>query len=62
MPTIINPVTTRPTRFAELGYAHISPGYWRIYDLSTDSPIGPHYATKAELLADLGRFADQFGC
>lgn len=54
--------TIRPTRFPELGYACDAPGLWRIYDTSTGGAIGPFYATKAELLADLARFAREFGC
>jgi hypothetical protein len=51
---------TRPTRYAELGYCRLSANLWRIVDMSTDSVIGPHYATKGELLADLGNYARDF--
>lgn len=50
----------RPTRFPELGYRMDGPGLWRIYDTDTESAVGPQYATKAELLADLERYARDF--
>ncbi len=52
----------RKTRFPELAYTNITPGLWRIVDTSTKQTVGPHYATKAELLADLERYARDFGC
>ena len=54
----------RPTRFKELGYRHDSERNWRIVDIMDggESSIGPYYVTKAELLADLERFAEVFGC
>ena len=50
------------TRFLELNYVKIKDGLWRIVDASTGAPVGPHYRTKMELLADLDRFASVFGC
>jgi len=51
-----------PTRFPELGYRQDDRNCWRIYDLSDRKPVGAPYRTKAELLADLERYAEQFGC
>ncbi len=50
------------TRFPELGFANVDKGRWRIIDRSTGSTVGPHYRTKAELMADVDRFAELFGC
>lgn len=47
------------TRFPELGYTLSEPGLWRVVDLSTGAHVGPHYRSKAELLADLERYARQ---
>ena len=52
----------RPTRFKELGYRLEAPNTWRVIDMSTDCAIGHAYRTKTELLADLARFAKDFGC
>lgn len=53
------------TRFPELGYEKHDAALWRIMDL-TDSgraaAVGPHYRSKSELLADLDRYAAEFGC
>jgi hypothetical protein len=51
-----------PTRFAELGYRKDSSRLWRIYALDGPAAVGPLYRTKAELLADLERFAREYGC
>lgn len=61
----------RPTRWRELGYMMLAPRCWRIVDLeqtkynacrhNTPSCVGPVYLTKAELLADLTRYATDFG-
>ena len=60
----VKPVRYRPTRFKELGYRCDGPSLWRIYDIRDDPPaaVGPFYKTKAELLADLDRYAAEFGC
>ncbi len=56
------------TRFPELGYRMDAPGLWRIYDIidlkadGSPAAIGPQYANKLELLADLDRYATSFGC
>lgn len=52
----------RKTRYSELGYDNFGPGLWRIINVETGSETGQHYKTKAELLADLDRFAAEFGC
>lgn len=54
--------SNRPTRFSELAYTQTAPGLWRIVDTGTGLTIGPFYATKAELLADLARYAKNYGC
>ena len=51
----------RPTRYRELGYRRDAPDLWRIVDRNGDAVVGPQYRTKAELLADLDRFAAEFG-
>jgi hypothetical protein len=53
------------TRYKELEYRKDGPTLWRICETPSseaNSAIGPHYRTKAELLADLERFAAEFGC
>jgi hypothetical protein len=52
----------RPTRFAELGYMKQGTALWRIIAVDTGNAVGPFYATKAELLADLARYAKDYGC
>lgn len=55
------------TRYADLGY-QCREDHWRVLDLSRREPgdeprgVGPCYASEAELLADLDRFAHDFGC
>lgn len=52
------------TRFDRLGYANVCPGIWQFIDLiepCAPAQIGRLYATKAELLADLERFAQERG-
>jgi len=46
------------TRYAELAYEQRGTNLWRI--IST-AAIGPHYKSRAELLADLDRFAREYG-
>lgn len=55
--------TIRPTRFATLGYRQDDTSLWRVYNMDGDTPhaVGPHYRTKAELLADLERYANEYG-
>ena len=52
----------RRTRYKELGYVKHSPTLWRIVDMESGHVIGPHYRSKEELLADLTRFAREYGC
>jgi hypothetical protein len=52
----------RPTRYSELGYWKQSANLWRIVSTEDGAVVGPMYATKAELLGDLGRYAAQYGC
>ena len=52
---------SRPTRFPGLFYDEAAKGLWRIMD-ADGAGIGQLYASKAELLADLDRYAaDYFG-
>ncbi len=44
------------TRYAQLGYEKQGK-IWRVIDAATGSAVGPQYRTKAELLADLPRYA-----
>jgi predicted membrane protein len=50
------------TRFKEIGFTKVAPGLWRFVDLETGATVGPHYARKDELLADLTRYATDYGC
>lgn len=50
------------TRYVELGYRLDSPRNWRIVDKDSGSSVGPSYGSKGELLADLDRYAANFGC
>lgn len=50
------------TRFSQLGFVRLEPRVWRFVDLTegqTDPPrcVGPIYASRAELLADLTEYA-----
>jgi hypothetical protein len=55
------------TRFASLQYTCEAPSQWTIVDAESTKdngftvPIGPKYASKDELLADLERFATERG-
>lgn len=51
----------RATRFKELCYVKWGKD-WRLVDNSTGSTVGPIYSTKAELMGDLSRYAEFFGC
>ena len=56
--------TLRPTRYAELFYRQDAPTLWRIYVKEAGDiayAVGPHYRTKAELLADLQQYAELYG-
>lgn len=55
----------KKTRYAGLVYACVIPGLWRVGDAHDKMPttgsefraVGPRYASEAELLADLDRYA-----
>jgi hypothetical protein len=49
------------TRFDEIRFHQPFPGVWRFVD-AEDRDVGPQYATRAELLADLERYAAEYGC
>jgi hypothetical protein len=52
------------TRFPELDYANICKGVWSFFNVDPDgrrNKVGPHYASKVELLCDLERYAKEFG-
>ena len=49
------------TRYAGLNYEEHDVHLWRIIDMDSERAVGPHYESRAELLADLGRFARAFG-
>jgi len=53
--------TLRETRYANLRY-HQTPAGWRVVDCHEPgrfADVGPIYATRAELLADLDRYASE---
>jgi hypothetical protein len=59
----------RKTRFKELGYWRIDDRTWCFLDIEGGknanglySQIGPHYPSEKALLADLDRYAFQYGC
>ena len=52
---------TYTTRFSGLGFTKIAPSHWQFIDLESGSQIGPRYASKAELLADLSDYAQRAG-
>ena len=62
--------TLYKTRFTEIGFTLNSPADWRFVDLSDAQDgnkdhmhcIGASYATKAELLASVERYAAEYGC
>ena len=49
------------TRFSELGYSLIGDD-WRFVTTEGHRPVGPYYYAEKELLADLDRYAVQYGC
>ena len=64
----VNKIEITRTRFKGLGYANTCPvgkACWRVIDLhqeGREASVGPIYNTKAELLADLERYAkDSWG-
>lgn len=53
----------RPTRYNGLGYIRVDSSTWQFVDTleDNDAQIGAHYRSKAELLADVERFAQERG-
>lgn len=49
------------TCYAGLYYEEKDRDLWRIYDLDKQVAVGPQYKSRAELLADLDRFARAYG-
>ena len=60
--TELNPMVINKTRFVGMGFAHVAPGLWRFVDMETGQCVGAHYKRKDELLADLTRYATEYGC
>ena len=54
-------MANRPTRYPELSYVTYC-RIWRIVANDTGNVVGPVYNSKAELLADLSRYAADYGC
>ncbi|MNC69889.1 hypothetical protein D3C76_165240 [compost metagenome] len=69
MPVTTNTDATKyniqKTRYMGLGYYNQQPGLWRVVDIhdsllnsqGVPRAVGPQYASKAELLSDLDRYA-----
>lgn len=54
------PFHVRETRYPELGFTKIEDGsrvIWRVVCRETGAEVGPLYASRSELLADLERYA-----
>ncbi len=49
------------TRYDVLSFSRVERGSWRFIDSQTQEAIGPSYATRAELLADVESFARDRG-
>jgi hypothetical protein len=53
------------TRYPELEYAKLDTGLWMLFAVDeldgTRSNVGRHYHSKIELLADLNRYATEYG-
>lgn len=62
-----NQIILHSTQYNGLKYANTNPAgkaLWRIidcHDVGREAPVGPLYASKAELLADLTRYATTWG-
>ena len=55
-------MTVYTTCFDPIGYTKIAPGYWSFIAQDDAVQVGPRYHSKAELLADLPRYAsDSWG-
>lgn len=50
------------TRFPELSYTNDGPDFWRFCASEDGVEVGQIYKTKAALLADLERYAAEYGC
>lgn len=55
--------TAYKSRFENIWYGCQLPGRWTVYDNTNGlmAAIGPHYNSRAELLADLERFCKERG-
>jgi len=49
------------TRYPELGYTRIGSD-WRFVAMDGCQPVGSYYPSRTELLADLYRYARDYGC
>lgn len=60
--TEVNPLRMCGTRYPTMGFAKVG-NDWRFFDLTGHKPqaVGPYYHSKAELLADLYRYAKEYG-
>ena len=58
---VIGELKIKRTRFVELGYANVG-NHWRVVDIETGQVVGQQYRTQIELLADLERYAREYGC
>ena len=64
-----DPYGPHHTRFPQLTFSRVSPREWSFYATEKEDPkgwyrnrVGPLYASRAELLADLTRYArDSWG-
>ena len=63
MSTLANQTPVTPTRHHGLGYAQIDRETWQFVETLDGPPsqVGVHYRRKAELLADVDRFATDYG-
>lgn len=59
MDKIIGLPRLKKTRFDNLTYANVQRGVWSFFH--EGARVGPPYASKEELLADLSRYAADFG-
>ncbi len=66
----VNEIKIHSTQYAGLGYANTNPAgvaLWRVIDKhdvpegGREGVVGPQYKSKAELLADLPRYAATWG-
>jgi len=58
---VIGELKVFKTRFPELGFAKCGRNDWRVVATDTGATIGCHYASQIELLADLDRYAREYG-